>query len=171
LDYVCNVVGTLKIREINLEISYMEIIDLSFDDFKASPRLREAMRNKEILLYDSGKFPKAKKIKLRNKVEFVKVKDNSEKDYTEIKESLNRVADKLELLTDKLDKILIGGHNYVSPTVAKNATVEKENNITFDDVPIYIPRLDNNFETNIKTESKVSEGTNNILEKLKNLKK
>ena len=42
MDYVCKIVGNLSLKEINLELSYLEIIDLSQEDFKASPRLREA---------------------------------------------------------------------------------------------------------------------------------
>ncbi len=66
MEYVCNIIGNLNIKDINLELSHMEIIDLSSDDFKASPRLRESLRNREIIPYDSSKQPNAKRVKQRH---------------------------------------------------------------------------------------------------------
>jgi len=204
LDYICNIVGNLSIKEINLELSHMEIIDLSSEDFKASPRLREALRNKEIIPYNASKHKNAKKIKQRNN--FIRT-DSSIAEITDLKKSLESISNRMLSVGDKLDKLidkLTDDHDKLFDSLDKflenkknddnklNCLIEKIDSLLGKgnilrkeseggngkhkkedlDMPIFIPKLDENiYEKNIKSEEILAEGTDNILQKLKNLKR
>lgn len=114
MDYVSVVVGNLKIEDINLELSHMEIVDLSVEDFKSSPRLREALRNKEIALYNPRIHQKAVKIKQRNNVKIVKViqkevvsGDNKFPDLNLINKNLEELNKNFNILINKMDSLLL----------------------------------------------------------------
>jgi len=211
---MCNVVGNLSIKDINLDLTYMEIIDLSTEDFKVSPRLRESLRNREIIPFDPSKYPNARRIKNRlQKIEVIKTVTNTTPESGDVKKSLevisdrmDRIGNKLDLLIDKLstdrDKFYDSLDNLLNKNIvakcdsnkldilinkidklidnggvfAKNATptpsVKGGNGKYMEEVPIFIPKLDeNSFEKRIKSEEIIAEGTNDILEKLKNLKR
>ena len=109
MEYVCNVIGNLSIKDINLELSHMEIIDLTSDDFKSSPRLRESIRNKEIVPYDSSKYQNARRLKVRNnppatKNEIVYAKNSTE--IYNIKDSLEKISSRMSQVGEKLDNLI-----------------------------------------------------------------
>ena len=111
MDYVCKIVGNLSLKEINLELSYLEIIDLSQEDFKASPRLREALRNKEIEIYDLRKHQTAKRIKFRNnneRVQIIKEEIIKEKlvESTKIPNEINSLKKLLLEMSSKLNQLI-----------------------------------------------------------------
>jgi len=74
MDYVCKVIGELSIedKDFKLRMSFNEIIDLSPDDFKVSPRLRVALRNREIEVYTPTLHKKARRLKARRKMELLR---------------------------------------------------------------------------------------------------
>ena len=112
MDYVCKVAGNLIINDINLELSYMEIIDLSVDDFKSSPQLRDAVRTQKIELYNPSSHRGARRIKSlpsnRNK-EISKLEyENNFKfsDSGHIKENLDSISKKMEVLVSRIDFLI-----------------------------------------------------------------
>jgi len=224
MDFVCKVTGELVIADLNLNLVHMEIIDLYPDDFKVSPRLREAQRNKEIEVYSSQHHRTARRLKKRNteqnKIQIIKenssefslkeplVSINNKLDYLmsriEIIISKNKNEPELKnlpnLKEDILNKILSQNQKieeYINSTksldegklndilnkfenlLEKRLSINKEylgktdkKEMEKEDIPIYIPKLDDIdiIEKNIKSQEIVSEGTDNILEKLKKLK-
>jgi hypothetical protein len=112
MDYVCKVAGNLIINDINLELSYMEIIDLSVDDFKSSPQLRDAVRTNKIELYNPSSHRGARRIKSlppsRNR-ELPKLEyENNFKfsDGGQIKENLDSISKKMEVLVSRIDFLI-----------------------------------------------------------------
>lgn len=104
MDYVCKVVGNLQLKEINLDLAYLEIVALSSEDFKASPRLREALRNKEIEPYNPVLHKNAKKLKNRNNIkEIIKEIPNTP---INIKNILEDITCKINSLTNKIDLLI-----------------------------------------------------------------
>ena len=105
MDYVCKVVGNLIIPDINLELTYLEITDLYPDDFKASPRLREALRNKEIEVYNAQLHKGSKKIKTRFIAPPIQViKENTNLDS--LKEPITNITNKLDYLLSRIEALI-----------------------------------------------------------------
>ena len=197
MNYVSKVGGNLVIADIHLELSYMELIDLSSEDFKASPRLREALRNKEIEIYVPNVHLNAKKIKERNshpanKEESNQIDSDTKKLLVEMSGRLNYLISKMELLIskekedkienlaqnvkindDKFDLILKKLDNLASKDViiTKGTLAEQKQDVVAE-IPVYVPQLDvSDVSTkNILSEEAVMEGTDDILEQLKKLK-
>ena len=122
MDYVCKVVGELSIeeKEFKLRMSFNEIIDLSPDDFKVSPRLRAALRNREIEVYTPTLHKQAKRLKIRKKMEVLKENiiplkpvqapqvshtlENS--DINEMKVILGSISNKMTAVVSRLDLMI-----------------------------------------------------------------
>jgi len=122
MDYVCKVVGELSIEEkdLNLRMSFNEIIDLSPDDFKVSPRLRAALRNKEIEVYTPTLHKKARRLKSRKNMKLLK--ENiiplskptqamtsdiaSSKELNEIKSILGTISNKMNNIVSRMDYLV-----------------------------------------------------------------
>jgi len=226
MDYVCKVVGNLHIKDLNLILSNMEIIDLNSNDFKSSPQLRDCLIKKYIDIYLPAKYPNAKRLKNRespikretannNKEEVTKISNNLKEasdrlstallridtlmtsfQTSEIKikyeenTGINNLLDKLtklletvennkekeensrlDTLLDKFDILLSKNYNNTS-IIKENIRTEQNREDAQEAVPIYVPKidLDSVQSKSIKTQELSSEGTEDILEKLKKLK-
>ena len=220
MDYVCTVVGNLYIKDLHLDLSYMEIIDLSSEDFKSTPQLRDCIRSRQLELYIPNNYPLAKKFRNRNnQVKVVEQVKESNSDLSIISKNINSVSENLTVALNRIDLLL---ESFKSPTridteenpainnllikmdtlittIEKNQDSSKfdlliskfdnfvsknssnnfimssnpvEKNKTFADVPIYVPELSTSdiSNKNIKAQEVSSEGTDDILEKLKKLK-
>jgi len=115
MNYVCNVVGTLVIEDVNLELQYMEMIDLSPADFKASPKLREAHRRKQLVPYDAKLHRNAKRFTSFTKQAKIKQAAPSPEssspevkfsDAVNIKESLGNIANKMDSLVNRVNILI-----------------------------------------------------------------
>jgi hypothetical protein len=114
MNYISTVIGTLTVEDINIQLHYMEIIDLSAEDFKASPRLREAHRNKQLIPYDPKTHRNAKKFnrftknaKLHNKPQPEAVKTEIKfSEASTIKKSLEGLSDKLGGLVNRINILI-----------------------------------------------------------------
>jgi hypothetical protein len=110
MDYVCKVAGNLIINDINLELSYMEIIDLSVDDFKSSPQLRDAIRTQKIELYHPSKHLGARRIKSLPPSRARELSNNTDSfkfsDGEHIKENLSSISKKMEILVNRIDVLI-----------------------------------------------------------------
>lgn len=115
MNYVSTVVGKLIFEDINLELDYMEIVDLSAADFKSSPRIREAFQNKQLVVYDprihinARKFNRfTKNINLPSfketvqKVDDNKVSDIKFSDITALRQVLEGLSDKMNNLVNRI---------------------------------------------------------------------
>lgn len=229
MDYVCTVVGNLYIKDLNIELSYMEIIDFSQEDLKQTPQLRECIRNKQLDVYIPKKYPMAKKYRNRNsdvKLVIIPKEPNSLKseDFLGLSKNINEISERLSLALDKIDILIrsfkipeITVKNEENPMInnllvkidklievltknndsakfdlllnkfdnflsnnSSNSFMMRENTSgqnkidrLNDETPIYVPEL--NLEgigkKSIKTQELSSEGTDDILEKLRKLKK
>jgi len=126
MDYVCKVIGDLSIEEkdFKLRMSFNEIVDLTPEDFKISPRLRAALRNREIEVYTPTLHKKAKKVNGR-KMHIVQervlpLKNNvapaaaveipkgnlNNSDINEMKEALSCISDKVSSCVSRLDLLI-----------------------------------------------------------------
>ena len=112
MDYVCKVVGSLSINDISLELGYMEIIDLTTDDFKASPQLRDALRNRHLEVYDPSKHKNARRRKsisqIRSLTQDTKIVQNTSNssDGKLIKESLDVLSKKMDSLVNRINVLI-----------------------------------------------------------------
>lgn len=122
MDYVCKVVGELSIeeKEFKLKMFFNEIIDLFPDDFKVSPRLRAALRNREIEVYTPALHRQAKRLKTRRNMEVLKENimplkqpepaqlapsmDNSS--INDMKETLVVISNKMTSVVSRLDLLV-----------------------------------------------------------------
>jgi hypothetical protein len=118
MNYVSTVVGKLIFEDINLELDYMEIIDLSPADFKSSPRIREAFQNRQLAVYDprihvnARKFNKfTKNVNLPSfkesiqKMDSNKVTDVKFSDLTILKQVLENLSDKMNALVNRVSML------------------------------------------------------------------
>lgn len=220
MDYVSTVIGNLYIKDLHLDLSYMEIIDFSSEDFKSTPQLRDCLRNKQIEVYIPSKHPLAKKFRNRNTPQVkiiereIKTSDNS----PDLTKSLNILTEKLGSLIERIDSALVQeppkkeeninwdilfmkldtlasfleknqednkidlllkklqempNKNFNQNVIMREHTTIKEKTSYNDDVPIYVPELnlDNVGKKSIKAQESSAEGTDDILAKLKKLKK
>ena len=197
MDYICSVVGNLKIDDIGLELTHMELIDLSTEDFKSSPRLRESLRNKEIVPYVQRIHPNAKRVRdrikrnssveesmnlselfsmfkapfssLATKIDALLTRD-SNKPIEELIKKTTENNEKMDSLLKKMDTALA---TRTVEVVTKTSAKELQKPNIDDNIPIYVPSLETNdvSSSNIVTKQEVSEGTDDILEQLKQLKK
>jgi uncharacterized protein YukE len=175
--YVSNVVGDLRIDDINLKLSYMELIELSSDDFKASHRLRNALRNKEIVTYDPREHKSAKKnifsqIKQTRNIEIKSEKSNEShlnfSEITELQVTLSSISKKMEDLLNKIDSFLTKNEKCAG---LLEKTLEANQKIYEDKLNSVSKILEKNIEDNQKTfestklsyESKI-EKLNQVLE-------
>lgn len=162
MDYVCKVAGNLIINDINLELSYMEIIDLNADDFKASPQLREAVRTQKIELYQPSKHRNARRIKalppsrnyLANRIDDSNNKDSNFKfsEGTHIKENLDNLSKKMETLVSRID-VLINNNIQLSSKIdgiPREGNNKKEDNL---DIQKLNYLLDKSLEYQMKIDS------------------
>lgn len=230
MEYVCKVVGNLNLEEINLSLTYMEIVDLSQDDFKSSPRLRDALRKKEIEVYNARLHPSARKIKnyvspnrqnqapvhsfqkdylsiseiksalatlsfkidsvvgrmdeilRKNQTESIEIPQTehfSGLDVKKIDETLNKILDagnKVDAVLSKQDAILEKLEEVMARPIAlnnynPNSIKTTSSSIIPEDVPIFIPKMEQNVgDKNIQAQEIQSEGTEDILEKLRKMK-
>jgi hypothetical protein len=122
MDYVCKVVGELSIeeKEFKLRMSFNEIIDLFPDDFKVSPRLRAALRNREIEVYTPTLHRQAKRLKTRKNMEVLKeniiplrqpepaqlVSNSDNTIINEMKATLGNISSKLTNVVSRLDLLV-----------------------------------------------------------------
>lgn len=118
MDYVCKVAGDLHINDIGLKLSHMEIIDLTQEDFKMSPRLRESLRKHELEAYSPRKHKNARRIKRRHKnviVQNIKVIEKEKRvqvpsenpinfrELDELTKVCSSISSKMDSLISKLD--------------------------------------------------------------------
>ena len=122
MDYVCKVVGDLNIEEkdFHLKLSFNEIVDLNQEDFKTSPRLREALRNREIEIYSPALHQKARRSSRMKVIPLIKEKiiplkqaieektnqqqnnlNNSE--FVALKSVLESISNKMDCLASRVD--------------------------------------------------------------------
>ena len=143
MDYVCKVVGNLSINDINLNLSYMEIIDLSNDDFKSSPQLREALRTGKIEPYNRTKHKSARRIKSLAHLKNIPIsngkinkKEISTSEGSLIKESLDNLSIKMTSLLDRINTLIqknvesnekISGQFEEFTKFSKNENINSEN--------------------------------------------
>lgn len=229
MDYVCTVIGNLYIKDLHLDLSYMEIIDFSQEDLKSTPQIRDCIRNHQLEVYIPSKYPLAKKFRNRNtpNVKIVEVQksgteglENISKNLSESSEALSRALDKIDFLIEsfcnskininlennsvvesilnKLDRLILAveknksydkfdeflkkfeiilSNNSSNNIIIRDGLTQKkeffQEKKPVSDEPIYVPDLSmsNIGKKNIKAKEESSEGTEDILEKLKKLKK
>jgi len=115
MDYVCNVVGDLHIKDIDLSLSYMEIVDLSQEDFKISPRLRESLRKNEIVAYNPATHRNARRLKRRNQIKVItktiekKITSDVIPNFKELEQLTSvcgGISKKMDNLMSKLDNMI-----------------------------------------------------------------
>jgi hypothetical protein len=115
MDYVCKVVGNLKIPEINLSLTYMEMINLNPEDFKQSPRLRLALKNREIEVYNPQIHKNAKRFKKHisktvPQGQVKKISDNprpsSSRDVEDLHISLSKLYKKMDSLVTRVNVLI-----------------------------------------------------------------
>jgi len=168
MKFICNVVGDLLLEDLNIKLSHLEVLEVTEDDLKTSLRLRESIRNGELIAYN----PKIHKV----------VKNNKPKSYSKQEtvrtpaafgSYMKKVLDKLDAIVNKLDVL----NKAPIPSEVKNIIYKEEkkhiiekHNQKQEKTPIFVPELSNNLESNIVTENIESEGTDSILEKLKEVK-
>lgn len=143
MDYVCKVAGNLIINDINLELSYMEIIDLSADDFKASPQLREAIRTQKLELYQPSKHRTARRIKTlppsrgqlpaKNEVSVEMSNNFKFSDSNHIKENLDNISKKMETLVNRIEFLIAKNTDTTNNVVELlKENFKKEENLDID---------------------------------------
>lgn len=184
MNYVSTVVGKLIFEDINLELDYMEIISLSPGDFKASPKIRLAFQNKQLVIYDPRIHVNAKKfnryssdIKIpsfQEKKPTVQVPSSDLKvtEINELKTILNSISLKMENLVNRVSGLIENQNKGVDKLVSKmDHLIEKENtqkdNSGVEEKFQFL--MDLNFEHQSKIEKlleKKEEKFNNIISKL-----
>lgn len=183
MNYVSTVVGKLIFDDINLELDYMEIISLSPGDFKASPRIRQAFQNKQLVIYDPRIHVNAKKFNRYNSN--IKIPSFQEKkqegqisppelkvsEINDLKNILNNISIKMENLVSRVSNLLENQNDRISSLdskmddlLAKNFSSESSN---VEEKFQFL--MDLNFEHHSKIEKlleKKEEKFNNIISKL-----
>lgn len=167
MDYVCKVVGELSIeeKEFKLRMTFNEIIDLSPDDFKVSPRLRAALRNREIEVYTPTLHKQAKRLKIRKKMEVLKeriiplkgpapkLNPNFESsDITEMKAILGSISNKMTAVVSRLDLMItkvIESNNTLNANFSKFFAEKQSVQVNYDN-----PKLDTVLEQVASTQEK-----------------
>ena len=167
MDYVCKVVGELSIaeKEFKLKMSFNEIIDLSPDDFKVSPRLRAALRNREIEVYTPTLHKQAKRLKIRKKMEILQEKviplkpqnslpqvnpgfDSSE--INEMKAILGTISNKMTSVVSRLDLLVtkvIESNNNLSANFNKFFNEKQNVQVSYNN-----PKLDSMLDKVVTTQ-------------------
>lgn len=139
MDYVSKVVGVLHIKDIDLKLTYMEIIDLSSDDFKISPRLRASLRNDEIASYSPGVHYNAKRIKRRHQsptvIEKIKIIEKERKldpskltnfsDLEGLTDVCVGLSHKMDALLGKVDRLIQDASATSESTQQLNTHIKK----------------------------------------------
>jgi tetrahydromethanopterin S-methyltransferase subunit G len=183
MNYVSTVVGKLVFDDINLELDYMEIISLSPGDFKASPRIREAFQNRQLVIYDPRIHVNAKKfnryssdIRIPSFQEKITVKENpkSEVKFSEIndlKNILNNISVKMENLVGRVSQLIDNSTANVNNINLKiDELIKKDGSKDISSVEEKFQFLmDLNFEHHSKIEEllqKKEEKFNNIISRL-----
>jgi hypothetical protein len=175
MDYVCKVVGNLIINDINLELGYMEIIDLTTDDFKSSPQLREALRNRHLEVFDPSKHQNARRRKsisqIRNLTQDNKsntpVKISSEGKL--IKESLDNLCKKMDGLVNRINVLIdksIESNNRLADSLNQSFTNKTGDSIDTEKFNIFLSK---NLEYHDKIDkilNKKNNETDNKIDKL-----
>jgi len=169
MDYVCKVVGELSIEEIQfkLRMSFNEIIDLSPDDFKVSPRLRAALRNREIEVYTPTLHKQAKRLKIRKKMEILQEnvlplkppapaqKATAELDSSainEMKSVLAGISNKMTSVVSRLDLLItkvIESNNTLNANFNKFFNEKQNVQINYNN-----PKLDTMLDKVVSTQDK-----------------
>jgi len=167
MDYVCNVVGDLHIKDIDLTLTYMEIIDLSQDDFKISPRLRKSLRNSEIAAYSPGIHHNARRIKRRHQsptvIEKIKVIEREKSidpskppnfaDLDNITHVCEGISGKMDRLMGKIDAMVGTLSKSSESTIHLNKHLkniaDKEIKVTYEN-----EKLDNLIDILVEKEKK-----------------
>jgi len=169
MDYVCKVVGELSIEEnsFNLRMHFNEIIDLYPDDFKVSPKLRAALRNREIEVYTPTLHKKAKRLNHRKKMELVKEKiipinkpqhvaqastAISHSEANEIKSALGSISNKMSSVVSRLDLLVtkvIESNNTLNANFSKFFNDKQSVNVNYNN-----PKLDSILDKVVNTQDK-----------------
>jgi len=170
MDYVCKVIGDLSIEEnsFKLKVSFNEVIDLSPNDFKVSPRLRAALRNHEIEVYTPNLHKKAKRYRSRGKMQIVqetiiplKQKEvvtshtNStinNSDITEIKSTLGCISNKMSSVVSRLDLLVtkvVDSNNTLNANFTKFFKEQQSVQVNYDN-----PKLDSLLDKVVTTQDK-----------------
>ena len=129
MDFVCIVGGNLEIADLNLNLVYMEIVDLYPDDFKTSPSLREAQRTKKIEVYSPQNHKLAKRIKTRQPfppVQIIKEIVRETSKDTSLKEPLSVISNKLDYLMSKVDSILSKNKEPLIESIDSNNSIKED---------------------------------------------
>lgn len=183
MNYVSTVVGKLVFEDINLELDYMEIISLSPGDFKASPKIRAAFQNKQLVIYDPRIHVNAKKfnryndnikipsIQEKKQVPQIVSNDLKVSEISELKSILNSISLKMENLVNRVSGLIENQNKEVGQLSSKiDQIVEKNNfkdNSNVEEKFQFL--MDLNFEHQSKIEQlleKKEEKFNNIISKL-----
>jgi len=117
MNYICKVIGDLSIvdRDFKLNMYFNEVIDLSPDDFKVSPRLRAALRNKELEVYTPKLHQNIKRKKKAHSMNILKEKvlpftnsknESSTKELNDMKTTLDGISNKMSNVLYKLDDLV-----------------------------------------------------------------
>ena len=170
MDYVCKVVGELSIeeKEFKLRMTFNEIIDLSPDDFKVSPRLRAALRNREIEVYTPTLHKQAKRLKIRKKMDVLKeriiplnrpapkLNPNFESsDLTEMKAILGNISNKMTAVVSRLDLMItkvIESNNELNANFSKFFSEKQSVQVNYDN-----PKLDSMLDKMVNTQDMFSD--------------
>jgi vacuolar-type H+-ATPase subunit I/STV1 len=164
MNYVCTVVGKLVFDDINLELNYMEIIDLSPADFKGSPRLREAFRNKQLVSYDPRVHPNAKRFNRFTKdMRIASVTDAPEEpnklsDDKEIRFSeVNQIKVSLEGLAEKMNGLVSKMNVFISQQVESNEKLNKNFDKFFEEKKISTESFDKYVDKSLEYHTKMND--------------
>jgi len=173
MDYVCRVIGELCIDEnkFKLKMLFNEIVDLSQDDFKVSPRLRAALRSQEIEIYTPSLHKKAKRLKSRKKMVLIqeniiplkqkKEVSHNNSDITEIKTILGNISNRMNTIVSRLDLIVL---KVVESNKKLNANFDKffsekqsiqDNYPKLDSLLNIVINTQNKFNTYLKDQKKI----------------
>ena len=168
MKYVGNVIGPLTINDLHISINNMEIVDLSSEDFKSSFELREALRNAMIIPYNALVHKHAYEIKKYHQPQ------NVQSDTKETKEYIKGLESKFDLILNKINNILFTKEIIKEVHIVEAKSALNTSSISkAETVPIYVPKIDTTDVSmkQIITKEEQAEGTDNILEQLKKLKK
>ena len=170
MDYVCKVVGELSIeeKEFKLRMSFNEIIDLSPEDFKVSPRLRAALRNREIEVYTPTLHQKARRLKTRKKMEVLKeniiplkapkspaAESFSNTDINEMKAILGGISNKMNSVVSRLDLLItkvIESNNSLNANFTKFFNENQSVQVNYNN-----PKLDSILDKVVSTQDKFND--------------
>lgn len=177
MDYVCKVVGELSIEEkdFQLKMSFNEIVDLNQEDFKVSPRLREALRNREIEVYTPTLHQKARRlnrnmrrmplvqekiIPLKQAVEEKHINDNliNNSELNELKSILEGISSKMSGVVSRLDLLVtkvIDSNTQLNANFNRFFNERQNVQVVYDN-----PKLDSLLDKVINTQDKF----NNFIE-------